>query len=118
MSNSLIDADTITRLNDLGGSDLIVKMIELFSEHAPKRLQAAVDGLAQSDGNAIERAVHSLKSSAANLGALSLQHLASEIEALALQNDIAAIAPLIAELQTLFDAVQNELLTVKAQHSP
>jgi hypothetical protein len=45
MSNSLIDADTLTRLNDLGGSDLIVKMVELFSEHAPKRLQAASEGL-------------------------------------------------------------------------
>jgi two-component system sensor histidine kinase/response regulator len=117
MSNSLIDADTLTRLNDLGGSDLIVKMVELFSEHAPKRLQAASEGLEKGDCNAIERAVHSLKSSAANLGATSLQNLASQIEALALQNDIAAIAPLISELQTLFDAVLNELQTVKDQYS-
>jgi len=117
MSDSLIDANTLTRLNDLGGSDLIVKMIELFSEHAPKRLQAALEGAEKGDCTAVERAVHSLKSSAANLGALSLQQLASQIEALALQNDMAAITPLISELQSLFEAVQAELVTVKAQHS-
>jgi HPt (histidine-containing phosphotransfer) domain-containing protein len=57
----------------------------------------------------VAQAVHSLKSSAGNLGALALQHLAEQIEVLATTDRLAACEGLLNRLQEEMEAVQARL---------
>jgi HPt (histidine-containing phosphotransfer) domain-containing protein len=84
MSDETLDRSALLRLERLGGAKLLRQMINLYLEHGPGRVQAIADGVAASrDAAAIERAAHTLKSSAGNLGALRLQHTAEALEAVA-----------------------------------
>ncbi|MBI3855289.1 MAG: Hpt domain-containing protein [Planctomycetes bacterium] len=96
----LIDLDlhALERLQKAGGLKLVQQMVTLFLEHAPRRLDAAAAGLRGGDWGAVERAGHSMKSSAAYLGLSDLVRRAAEIEALAVQGRGAETGPLIQEM--------------------
>jgi len=104
-----LDPEALERLRTLGGPTLLAKMIDLFLENTPKRLAAA--GAGESSGNwyEVERAAHSLKSSAANLGLTGLQSLAREVEEFAERRQADRVGPLLRELEALFPAVKARL---------
>jgi HPt (histidine-containing phosphotransfer) domain-containing protein len=79
----VLDRTALDRLLRLGGQPLLQQMIELYLTHAPERLDALEQGLQAGDPGQVERAAHTLKSSAGNLGARRLQHSAEAVEALA-----------------------------------
>ena len=64
-----LDPVAFERLKRLGGVKLLREMIDLFLGHAPTRVEAALAAGAIGDITGVNRAVHSLKSSVANLGA-------------------------------------------------
>ena len=70
-------------------------MIRLYVETAPSRIAAADEGLASGDAAAIGNALHSLKSSSAQLGALRLSELCEEGEALARTGALDRLGPLL-----------------------
>jgi HPt (histidine-containing phosphotransfer) domain-containing protein len=80
-----IEQAALDRLVRLGGSKLLRQMIELYLTHGPERLRTVEEGVSAGDAAMIERAAHTLKSSAGNLGAVRLQHTADALEALAAQ---------------------------------
>ena len=62
------------------GEDFLVELIDVYLDDAPARmeqLQRAVDG---GDAEAISREAHTLKSSSANVGAMTLAAMAQQIE--------------------------------------
>jgi HPt (histidine-containing phosphotransfer) domain-containing protein len=71
------------RLTRLGGTKLVRQLIELYLAHGPERVRAIEAGVETGDAKQVERAAHSLKSSAGNLGARRLQHTAEAVEAAA-----------------------------------
>lgn len=73
-------------------------MIDLFLTHAEPRVAAAREGLRAGDLAAVERAGHSLKSTAANLGAMMLSGLAAEVEQAAAAGDAASLEALLPRL--------------------
>lgn len=77
---SPIDFTAIERLLEWGGPALQQKMIDLFLENGPERIQSVRSGIESGDFGTAERAAHSLKSSAGNLGANRLQELARQME--------------------------------------
>jgi HPt (histidine-containing phosphotransfer) domain-containing protein len=79
----VVDDGALERLVRLGGPTLLREMIELYLTHGSERIAALDAGLAADDARAVQRAVHSLKSSAGNLGARRLQHTAEAVEAAA-----------------------------------
>lgn len=76
----LVDPGALERLNRIGGQEFLVEMIELFLEHSPQRLDAAREAYRDGEVSAVYRAAHSLKSTAANLGASALQDAAARVE--------------------------------------
>lgn len=70
----------LVRIEKLGGRVLVRRMIGAFLENSTSRVDAARKALAVQDFEALQRATHSLKSSAVNVGAAHLRELASEIE--------------------------------------
>jgi HPt (histidine-containing phosphotransfer) domain-containing protein len=87
-------------------------MIEAFQQDAAPRVDAALSGAREGDLAALQRATHSLKSTAANLGARRLQHLAVELEEAAAAGDRELIAALIPRLQPDFERAQAALQAV------
>jgi HPt (histidine-containing phosphotransfer) domain-containing protein len=114
----VLDRLVIERLAAWGGLDLVSKLVELFQEKAPAKLEAARLALANGDIREVERASHSLKSSAANLGASRLHFLAAEIEELAARGDPASLDPLVARLDGAFAEAVEALAELRAMGDP
>ena len=109
----MIDRSFLERINGIGGATLLGKMIDLFLTNAPQRLAAAREGEQRGDLKAVEQAVHSLKSSSGNLGAMGLMELAGRIEELAEQRRAEEIPLLLDELEELWEQVKVLLETEK-----
>ena len=103
------DPAALGRLRSLGGAALLQKMIALFVENTPKRVRAAMDGEKTGNWYQVERAAHSLKSTASTLGLAGIQSLAREVEDLAEREESEGMAPLLHEIDSLFHAVKTLL---------
>lgn len=105
----VLDPAALERLNRIGGQEFLIEMVELFLEHAPQRLVSANEAFAVGDLETVYRAAHSLKSTAANVGAVRLQTLAAELEERAAAGDVAVAGPMVEELNRRYERVRPEL---------
>jgi len=96
-------------LRRLGGTALLDKMIELFLSHVEPLVAQAAGSLSAGDLEALERAAHSIKSSAANVGASTLRSIAEQIEQQAHAGDKSFLGPLTEDLEEAFSAAKNSL---------
>lgn len=103
----MLDPSAIKRLEDWGGPSLVKKMVALFLETSNDRITQVWQGLADHSLDEAERAAHSLKSSAANVGATRLQQVSTSLEDRLSDKDVAGARTLVEELETAHrDAVQ------------
>lgn len=107
-----LDAEALRRLRKAGGPDLVRKMIQLFLENLPVRLEIAVAGFRRGNWIEVERAGHSLKSSAAYLGLREISERAATLERLAADGGGADVEPLLRELSAALPALRSLLLRV------
>ena len=106
---TIIDPAALKKLEGWGGVNLSKEIVRLFLENGPKRvaqIRGAMDG---EDLVVPERGAHSLKSSAANVGAQLLQEIASELEAAASGGDLQRVRDLIPNLEQAFSQAAQEL---------
>jgi len=78
-----IDLAMLNRLRAMnrdGEPDLAAEVFGLFLEDAPRHLEAMRQASTRGDADALRRAAHDLKSSAANLGAMTLSTLCKDLE--------------------------------------
>jgi HPt (histidine-containing phosphotransfer) domain-containing protein len=108
---SLPDTDdaSLERLRRFGGGKLLGEMIVLYLEAAPVRIRAALAGLAANDVKETEMALHALKSSSAQLGAMRMARLCERGEAIARAGTLENVAPLVSSLEEEFPRVQSWL---------
>jgi CheY-like chemotaxis protein/HPt (histidine-containing phosphotransfer) domain-containing protein len=81
----LLDPAVLSGLEDMvavGGPGFVARVVGLYTEHAPKGVEALRDAVAAGDPDAAARAAHGLKSMSLNLGATRLARRLAEIEAL------------------------------------
>lgn len=79
--DKILSEAAITQLRELGdGDDLLIEIIGLFNGETPKRLDAMASAVASDNCEELARIAHSLKSSAANIGAVKLHAVCIEIE--------------------------------------
>ncbi|MDB4918008.1 MAG: hypothetical protein JWM95_5652 [Gemmatimonadetes bacterium] len=112
------DQTALDRLRRFGGGKLLGEMINLFITTAPERIDAARKGLAAEDIPATEMALHSLKSSSAQLGAMRMQRLSERGENLARGGTLAGVLELIRELDDEFPRVQSWLERARNTETP
>jgi HPt (histidine-containing phosphotransfer) domain-containing protein len=108
-TSQVLDAQALERLHRLGGKQLVDRMIDLFSTHTGPTVAQALASFAAGDYEGVERAAHSLKSSAANLGAEELKYLAEEIEQAAPSASRPKLEPLMAQLQSALERALHRL---------
>lgn len=114
---SLVTSEAVGRLKEWGGDALLGRMIDLFLELAPQRLQALAEGERSGDLAALEGTAHSLKSSAGNLGALRLQEAAEQLETAARGGEEARVRGLVSEIRDSWVLTEVELRRVHPTRS-
>ena len=100
------DAASLERLKRFGGGKLLGEMISLFLGSAPERIAAARAGLDAGDAKATEMALHSLKSSSAQLGALQMQRLCERGEHQAHAGSLDGVDRIVQDLEEEFPRVR------------
>ncbi|MDQ2667492.1 MAG: Hpt domain-containing protein [Gemmatimonadota bacterium] len=103
------DEASLERLKRFGGGKLLSEMISLFLAAAPERIGAARAGLNAKDANATEMALHSLKSSSAQLGAMKMQRLSEAGERIAHSGTLDGVESIVQDLESEFPRIQQWL---------
>ena len=104
---SAIDLTALRKIQALqrpGAPDILTKVIALYAEAVPRVLQDMRNAMMTADGELLQRAAHSLKSSSASLGATACAESCHELEALGRSGYIAAAASKIDVLEFELDA--------------
>jgi HPt (histidine-containing phosphotransfer) domain-containing protein len=99
----------LANLRQLGGDEFIVEMLDLFLALAPEKIAEARAALGLGDLDGVRRALHSLKSSAASLGAEAVRELAGRIEALANEQQRDTLPRLLDQLEAAFTEAMARL---------
>jgi HPt (histidine-containing phosphotransfer) domain-containing protein len=92
----------------------VVQVIRLFLEEAPKQVDALAEALSGGEPEEARRAAHSLKSSAASLGARDLSERSALVEELTKAGRIDDVRPLVEPLRGSLENV-SAILASEAQ---
>ena len=91
----LIDAGVLRNIAALARPALLNSMIDLYLQHSPDLVAAIETAAANMQPEALSQAVHTLKSSTANLGGTRLAMAARECEVLVREGGITQAAPIV-----------------------
>ncbi len=106
---TIIDPAALERLEEWGGPGLSKEIVQLFLDHGPVRMDQIRGAMDGEDLEAPERGAHSLKSSAANVGAHHVHSVASEVELAASGGDLQRVRELIPNLEEAYTQATREL---------
>lgn len=107
------DPAALDRLKRFGGGKLLGEMIALFLAAAPERIAAARTASTGDDVAAAEMALHSLKSSSAQLGAMRMQRLCEQGEHRARGGSLDGLRQLTDELEQELGRMREWLTSVR-----
>lgn len=93
-----------------GEPDLIVELIDLYLEDAPRRVAVMQESLAKRDWLSVKREAHSLRGSSGNLGALQIARICDEIEGIESGSPFASMAALLSCLELELERVLHIFL--------
>ena len=96
----LVDDTAIERLRSFGGQKLLNGMIELFVKNAPSRAADAREALDCGDAAALRSALHALKSSAGQLGAITVHQACVAGEELASRGELGDCTEHVQRIET------------------
>lgn len=111
-SQAAIDVHAVSRIRAIQGKDntsLFEQVVAQFAETGPALVATLREQYVSGDSEAIWRTAHSLKSSAAALGARQLSRRCAEIEALAREAGAPSVSGLINALESDLAAAQSGL---------
>jgi len=92
-----------------GIEEIVIPMLELFAQEAPKGMDALEAAMAAGDLEAVNRAAHALKSSAGNVRARELAGLLQELESAARAKDAAKAGRLFESAKDACTAALGQL---------
>jgi two-component system sensor histidine kinase/response regulator len=91
----------LRQLAEAAGGEVLDELAELFAADTPQRLATLRQAAADGDADALAEAAHSLRGSAANLGATAMVRLCQQLERQANSGDLHAAEELVARLEAL-----------------
>ncbi len=105
---------TLRKLTPPGEPDVLIEVSKLFLEEVPPRIARLRNAWHAGNIQEVQRAAHSLKGSAGNIGARQLQAVSSELDEKARSGDLAALPALVDALGAEFDKVEAEIRRIIA----
>ncbi|MDG2990830.1 Hpt domain-containing protein [Candidatus Synechococcus calcipolaris G9] len=103
-TDALIDWDYLSQLSG-GDTEFEQELLLTFVEDAQLHLSAAKTALADNNIDQIKREAHHLKGSGGNVGATTIQGLATELEQQAKENDLSEAGSLIANMESICQGI-------------
>ena len=100
---------TVASLQRPGAPDLVGRVLGLFAEDAPRHVAGVAEGVEAFDLERVRTASHTLKSSAANVGAMRLSARCAQIERAAREANLVACVALSDALGALLDEALEAL---------
>ena len=107
--------NTLRKLTSPGEPDVLQEVLKLFLDDVPARLTRLRNAWASRNIEEVQRAAHSLKGSAGNIGARRLHALCSQLDDKGRSGDLDALGPLVDALGEEFDKVEAEIRRVIAR---
>jgi len=107
-----LNSAILNELRDLredGGPDPLAEIIQSFLSHAPQLLAEIQNQTAAGQAEAVRQAAHSLKGSAANLGAEQLARFCGELEKAAKEARLNQFIPLTVQIESELEFVRSRL---------
>jgi len=101
-----LDRATLEGLRELGGSELIADLDEVFSSDTPPRLANLRVAVESGDAGAVERIAHTLKGGSANMGARRMAGICEELQKAGVSKDLAEALDLLDQLEAEFERVR------------
>ncbi|MGI2110059.1 ATP-binding protein [Shewanella frigidimarina] len=102
--------DDIQQISPDDSSDLVKSIADLYLENAPVLINNMIKGLIDKDADQVFKSAHSLKSSSANVGAIKIQTLASQIELFARSGNLSDANHLSDTLLPVFEQTKEAIL--------
>jgi CheY-like chemotaxis protein len=118
--NDLLDEKALNAIRALQSDslpDLVVQIVDLYLEDAPILMNNIVEALEAGDVEPIYRAAHTLKSSSANVGAISLAALCQELESGARSGKPGDFSNTVTKIDQLLAKVVQALKQVSTQET-
>lgn len=114
-SDRLLDKAVLADLFDMTGRDydFMAQMIDSYLTTSLTLLEKLQKGLHDNDAAEVRLAAHTLKSGSADMGALELQQLFSQLEAMGSAGDLAGADDLYAQVQIIYPQVRHALQDVR-----
>jgi signal transduction histidine kinase/CheY-like chemotaxis protein/HPt (histidine-containing phosphotransfer) domain-containing protein len=101
--------DNIRALSPANGEALLERVLQAFLNDTPGHLHTLRQAIAADDAEQLRKSAHSLKSSAANVGANALAQRSKELEQLGRNDTTAGAAVLLADMERSFQAARQAL---------
>ncbi len=112
-ARSPLDGDAFAALKELGEDDgdgeFLTGIIQQFIEDASSRMGALRSAVRAGDAVTLEKTAHSLKSSSAYVGALTMAELCKELQELGRSGKVGGAVELVEQLCAEFDRVREVL---------
>jgi signal transduction histidine kinase/DNA-binding response OmpR family regulator len=106
--------NVLRKIERAGAPGLVKKVTDIFLEDTPRQLTDLRDSAQRGDCARLAKLAHTLKGSAANLGAREMVRVCAELEAFGRDGDISIVPSLVADLERQFDSVRDALLSEDA----
>lgn len=101
----------LRKLEQSGAPGLVKRLTDIFLQDTARRLTDLRDSVQQGDSERLRKLAHTLKGSAANLGAREIVRICAELEELGENGDIGTAPSLVADLERTLDPVRDALLS-------
>jgi signal transduction histidine kinase/DNA-binding NarL/FixJ family response regulator/HPt (histidine-containing phosphotransfer) domain-containing protein len=110
--------DGIRSLQQPGSPDLLGEIIDTYFSSSNRLMESLRQAVGTGDTRGVLQAAHSLKSSSANLGALSLAEHCKNLETLGRNDTLAGAAELLAKIESDYAAVCDALVAIQQGANP
>lgn len=109
--------DELLALSEDGDPELLVDLIQMFLADGPAKVAAIRSGIGEQDWDGVERAAHSLKGSAGNLGASRVLADCENLQLACRQNRVAEIGSYADSLAGNFAEATSALQALLRRYS-
>ncbi len=103
-----LDMDALSELKEIMNQDFVT-LLETYLNDSLGKLELIVAAVDQGSATELRESAHSFKGSSSNMGALRLASLSKDIEDRAIENRLAGVELLVADMQDEYKIVQQLL---------
>ena len=107
-----IDTEVLQGLRQTMGANadqFLTQLIDVYLEETPLLIQAMDAAVAQTDATAMQKAAHTLKSSSASLGAITLSKLCEQLERLGYSQTTTGAREIVTQVELEYERVKAGL---------